>query len=117
MTKYAVQYVEEEKELFLEFLQLVRKWDPDILIGYEVQMLSWGYLTQRALVFDVDLCKMLSRVTGSSSECNIDAEKDKWGAAHTSELRIPGRIILNVWRLMRHEVIDNVYRYVSVNMS
>ena len=67
-------------------------------------MLSWGYLIQRALVFDLDLGKLLSRVTGSSSESNVDAEKDTWGAAHTSELKIGGRIILNVWRLMRHEV-------------
>lgn len=108
VTKYVMQYVDEEKELFCEFLQLVRKWDPDILLGYEVQMLSWGYLIQRALVFDMDLCKMLSRVIGSSSECNMDVENDKWGAAHTSELKIPGRIVLNVWRLMRHEVIHNI---------
>ena len=85
-------------------LRIIRKWDPDILIGYEVQMFSWGFLLERALTFDIDLCTWLSRVKGSSSASNMDAEKDQWGAAHTSEIKIAGRIILNVWRLMRHEV-------------
>ena len=101
---YQVQYVTEEKDLFPALLDIIRKWDPDILIGYEVQMFSWGYLLERALTFEIDLCTRLSRVKGSSSASNMDAEKDRWGAAHTSEIKIAGRIILNVWRLMRHEV-------------
>jgi len=104
VTQYHVQYVKEEKDIFHVFLSLIRQWDPDVLIGYELQMLSWGYLIQRALAFDLDLGKLMSRVTGSSSDSNVDAEKDQWGAAHSHELKIGGRIILNVWRLMRHEV-------------
>ena len=99
-----VDYVEEEKDLFGALIQVVRKWDPDILLGYEVQMLSWGYLIQRALIFEIDLCSQLSRVKGSANQCNFDASKDRWGAAHTCEIKIAGRIMLNVWRLMRHEV-------------
>lgn len=40
------------------------RFDPDILVGYEVQMRSWGYLLQRAAVLGVDLCQQLSRVPG-----------------------------------------------------
>lgn len=40
------------------------RYDPDILLGYEVQMHSWGYLLQRAAALDVDLCQMISRVPG-----------------------------------------------------
>ena len=104
VTDYEVQYVAEEKDLFVALLLIIRKWDPDILIGYEVQMFSWGFLLERALTFEIDLCSRLARVQGSSSDSNMDAEKDRWGAAHTSEIKIAGRIILNVWRLMRHEV-------------
>ena len=104
VTDYEVQYVGEEKDLFASLLLIIRKWDPDILIGYEVQMFSWGFLLERALTFEIDLCSRLARVQGSSSDSNMDAEKDRWGAAHTSEIKIAGRIILNVWRLMRHEV-------------
>lgn len=104
VTEYDVQYVTEEKDIFPALLDVIQKWDPDIFIGYEVQMFSWGYLLERALTFEIDLCTRLSRVKGSSSSSNMDAEKDRWGAAHTSEIKIAGRIILNVWRLMRHEV-------------
>lgn len=40
------------------------RYDPDILLGYEVQMHSWGYLLQRAAALGVDLCQMISRVPG-----------------------------------------------------
>lgn len=101
---YDVLYVAEEKDLFSALLGIIHKWNPDILIGYEVQMFSWGFLLERALTFEIDFCTRLARVKGSSSSSNMDAEKDRWGAAHTSEIKIAGRIILNVWRLMRHEV-------------
>lgn len=45
------------------WLCLIR-FDPDILVGYEVQMHSWGYLLQRAAVLGVDLCQQLSRIPG-----------------------------------------------------
>ena len=37
----------DEKELFLFFVSLVRKFDPDVLMGYEVQKASLGYLLKR----------------------------------------------------------------------
>ena len=44
--------METEHQLFdaLEFL--VQSWDPDILVVWEIEMFSWGYLMQRGqLVF------------------------------------------------------------------
>ena len=108
-----MQYVTDEKELFTALEQLIHTWDPDILIGYEVQMLSWGYLFQRAKEHDKDLAKELSRVKGRSSHSNMDPAKDQWGARHTSEISIPGRIMLNVWRLMRHEVCRQYFQMMS----
>ena len=43
------------------------RFDPDILVGYEVQMRSWGYLLQRAAALGVDLCQQLSRVPGRAN--------------------------------------------------
>lgn len=42
------------------------RFDPDILVGYEIQMRSWGYLLQRAAVLGADLCQQLSRVPGTA---------------------------------------------------
>ena len=32
-------------------------------------------------------------------------QKDEYGADHMSEIHIVGRIVLNLWRIMRHEVL------------
>lgn len=36
--------------------------DPDILVGYEIQMLSWGYLLQRGATLNMNLCARISRL-------------------------------------------------------
>jgi DNA polymerase elongation subunit (family B) len=37
----------DERAMLLAFAQLVSQIDPDILVGYEVQMSSLGYLIER----------------------------------------------------------------------
>lgn len=44
--------------------------------------------------------------TDSKSGSHFSAEKDEWGADHSSEIHIVGRIVLNLWRLLRHEVSE-----------
>ena len=105
----------EETDAINRFIKLVHDWDPDIFLGFEVQMLSWGYLIQRAGALGIDLASQLSRVLDSSGTAQFDAEKDQWGASKTSEISISGRIVLNVWRLMRHEVTLNVYSFENIS--
>lgn len=57
--------------------------DPDILVGWEVQMSSWGYLIARAGHLGVDLKQELSRMPGESAPSFADA----YGKA---EIRIIG---------------------------
>lgn len=33
--------VKNEEELFDVFIKLIRKWDPDIFVGYEVNLLKY----------------------------------------------------------------------------
>ena len=49
--------------MLLEFTSFIRELDPDIIMGYEVQMLSWGYLIERGAVFDLNMCHLLSRIS------------------------------------------------------
>lgn len=60
MENIFVNYV----KLIFSFSPYLSRYDPDILLGYEVQMHSWGYLLQRAAALNVDLCQMISRVPG-----------------------------------------------------
>ena len=45
-------------------INTVFRWDPDILVGYEIQMLSWGYIIQRASQLGVNLYTKISRIPG-----------------------------------------------------
>ncbi|KAE8602678.1 hypothetical protein XENTR_v10014081 [Xenopus tropicalis] len=114
ITGFEVTYAADEKQLFEMLLSLVRRFDPDILLGYEVQMHSWGYLLQRASALNVDLCQQLSRVPDDKNENRFSTEKDEYGADTMSEINIVGRIVLNVWRMMRSEVALTNYTFENV---
>lgn len=125
--------VENEQQLFDSLLALVDRFDPDILLGYEVQKQSWGYLLQRANVLDIPFLNRLSRLVEPTvnkptrhqpQQQKRDDRKDEneavanaagaYMARKMTELRVPGRIILNVWRLMRHEAALTSYSLSSV---
>ncbi|XP_016364240.1 DNA polymerase zeta catalytic subunit-like [Sinocyclocheilus rhinocerous] len=114
VTGLLVTYVSDEKELFEEVTNILRKYDPDILVGYEVQMHSWGYLLQRASTLGVDLCQQLSRVPGDAKENRFMAEKDEYGADTMTEIHIVGRVVLNMWRIMKTEAALNNYTFENV---
>ena len=56
-----VTYVSSESELLETLVTTVRRHDPDILLGYEVTMTSWGYLIDRAATLNINLTNQLSR--------------------------------------------------------
>ncbi|XP_060083937.1 uncharacterized protein LOC132563202 [Ylistrum balloti] len=110
-----VTYVRDEEELYHVFLEdPIAKWDPDILVGYEIQNFSWGYLLQRASHLSIPLCSKLSRVPEEKTGSHFSATKDEYGADHMSEIHIVGRIVLNLWRLLRHEITLNIYSFENV---
>ena len=57
-----VTYTDSEQNLFDKLVHLVREVDPDILVGYEIQMSSWGYLNERAAHLGFNLIGHISRV-------------------------------------------------------
>uniref|UniRef100_A0A3P8WNJ4 DNA polymerase zeta catalytic subunit n=1 Tax=Cynoglossus semilaevis TaxID=244447 RepID=A0A3P8WNJ4_CYNSE len=109
-----VDYATDEKMLFQQLICVIRRFDPDILLGYEVQMHSWGYLLQRATAVGVDLCQQLSRVTDDSKDNHYTADRDEYGADTMSEIHIIGRVTLNLWRVMKTEVTLNNYTFENV---
>ncbi|XP_059212566.1 DNA polymerase zeta catalytic subunit [Centropristis striata] len=109
-----VTYATDEKVLFQELISIMRRFDPDILVGYEVQMRSWGYLIQRAAALGLDLCQQLSRVPGDSKENRFAADRDEYGADTMTEINIVGRVTLNLWRVMKTEATLNNYTFENV---
>ncbi|PWN32602.1 uncharacterized protein FA14DRAFT_111397, partial [Meira miltonrushii] len=107
----AVEMVDAELDMFNALIDLVRLFDPEIIVGYEIHSTSWGYLVERAaLHFNYDLTIEIGRVNSFST----GSRDDRWGATQYSSLRFTGRHTLNIWRLMRGELALNVYSYENV---
>lgn len=108
-------FTNTEKELLIELLKLVAFWDPDIFAGYEIEMSSWGYVIQRGYAIDINMPSRLSRITSEKLNkiVNNDEERDVDGESEY-EIKLSGRIFLNVWRLMRSEIALTSYTFENV---
>ncbi|RKP30691.1 DNA/RNA polymerase [Metschnikowia bicuspidata] len=100
-----------ERDMVEQFCNLVDLYDSDILSGYEVNSSSWGYLIERfRLAFNINLMARLSRVSFKGN----GKFGDRWGYTHTSLIKISGRHILNVWRVLRLELALTSYSLENV---
>ncbi|GIX95779.1 DNA polymerase zeta catalytic subunit, partial [Caerostris darwini] len=111
--------VEDEESLFKKLASIVREWDPDVLIGYEIQMASWGYLIERANVFNMNLNFMLSRLCDPADSMFHDGvQKDNNVVTdqivEVDQIKVTGRIILNFWRLLTKEITLKSYTFEKV---
>ncbi|XP_015179336.1 PREDICTED: DNA polymerase zeta catalytic subunit isoform X3 [Polistes dominula] len=105
----SIQYVENEVELLNHLVTLIRRCDPDILIGWEVEVSSWGYIFQRASHLGFKPFPLyISRTPNISSNYGFQMFSED------SEIKVPGRIFLNIWRIMRHEVALSSYTFESI---
>lgn len=132
----------EERLLFDHFVRIIRSFDPDILMGWEIQACSLGYLAERAAHLGIGLLKNISRTPLfenkvasndssnpgkgltdnvlpealiSDSVINEDAIiGDEWGRTHASGICVSGRVVLNIWRIMRSEIKLNMYNIEAV---
>lgn len=131
----------EERDLLDKFISITCSIDPDILMGWDVQGSSLGFLAERASHLGVSLINKISRIPSetktvnkildTSDKGNADAVssdslmsdivlddnkiiEDEWGRTHASGVHVTGRIVLNVWRLVRSEVKLNMYSLESV---
>lgn len=115
-------YVGSENDLLLQLVELVKRWDPDILAGYEIEMKSWGYLVQRGQAIGVNMLPLLSRVPSQRPEKVRNAEDDlqqqqDFGMdmlEYDSHIKLHGRILLDVWRLLRSEIALTSYSFENI---
>ncbi|KAK4378954.1 hypothetical protein RND71_000816 [Anisodus tanguticus] len=129
----------EERQVFVHFIKMINSFDPDILMGWEIQGGSLGFLAERAVYLGIGLLNKISRTpsegniasrdSGGGKLSDIFSEAvaadpmfhedaaiidDEWGRTHASGVHVGGRIVLNIWRLMRGEVKLNLYTLEAV---
>ncbi|KAL6779569.1 POLZ1 [Auxenochlorella protothecoides x Auxenochlorella symbiontica] len=116
LTSAQVDLYASEAALLDAVVEGVRALDPDILLGFEVQCGGLGYLNDRAAALgDAHYLRALSRTPELASV--KEAQEDEYGWLNASGLHIAGRIVLNVWRIMRAEVKLNIYTLEAVSAA
>ncbi|KAK3824379.1 MAG: putative DNA polymerase zeta catalytic subunit [Linnemannia elongata] len=113
-----VEVAMDEGAMMNTVIDRVRQLDPDILAGYEVHNLSWGYLVDRyQAAFSMDMTKLISRIRPLKapilSKSAMEAQ-NSFNSRKNSGLKVVGRHVFNVWRLIRGEVALTNYGYCNV---
>ncbi|KAJ7630949.1 hypothetical protein FB45DRAFT_917030 [Roridomyces roridus] len=101
--------VATELDLLNHVVDIVRELDPDIVVGWEIQAASWGYLSSRGQEYGLDIAEEISRAPSIRR-----AGVDQWGMRHTSTFKVGGRHVLNMTRIMRVELTLNIYTFENV---
>jgi len=97
-----ILYVISEQDMFNSLIKLIEQYNPEILLGWEVETLSWGYVFQRALHLGINNFPLkISKVPYMQIPSKFDAHMTE--REDMSEIKVLGRNILDVWRIIRHE--------------
>ena len=136
-------FTKDEIELFRKFIDIIQLYDPDIICGYEPEMLSIGYIIKRGESLGIPILKLVNRLNNSktnnlfteeyirkiinNNNINNDNKKEddvrnyddykkisKFQMKFNNIVKIKGRIILDVWRLMSEEIKTNDYSIENV---
>uniref|UniRef100_A0A6P4FM18 DNA polymerase zeta catalytic subunit n=2 Tax=Drosophila rhopaloa TaxID=1041015 RepID=A0A6P4FM18_DRORH len=107
------QVVASEAEAFEALLVLCGRWDADIYAGYEIEMSSWGYVIDRAKHLCFNISPLLSRVPTQKMRDFVDEDREQFTDLDV-EMKLCGRILLDVWRLMRSEIALTSYTFENV---
>ncbi|KAK0182998.1 hypothetical protein PV327_001077 [Microctonus hyperodae] len=108
---FVVDHVNDEKSLFETFINIVKRSDAEIFIGWEIESLSWGYIFQRALRLGINFIEGISRVPTSS--CKRDNQMSN-NLESLVDTKLPGRIVLDIWRIMKSELALLTYTFENV---
>ncbi|KAH7911200.1 hypothetical protein BJ138DRAFT_951686 [Hygrophoropsis aurantiaca] len=107
---FPMEIVPDELELINRIVDIVIDLDPDILVGWEVQSSSWGYLNARGCFYGFDIGDLVSRAPSIKHA----GGSDQWNIRTTSTFKVTGRHVFNLWRIMRTELSLNTYTFENV---
>lgn len=107
-----IEFVKNELELIEKFCQKIQQIDPDMLICYDMK-LSLYYLIKRAkLKYNLDLLIKLSRMPEQQE--NATRSRSHMGADGNDLPVIVGRVLIELWKMLRSEITLNIYTFENV---
>ncbi|KAF8443842.1 hypothetical protein L210DRAFT_3611257 [Boletus edulis BED1] len=93
---YSLEVFSDELDLINRIIDIIVGVDPDILVGWEVQAASWGYLSFRGSQYGLDVAELIARAPTTLARSGTD----QWGVRTTTTFKVTGRHVFNVWRIM-----------------
>ncbi|KAL1738666.1 ribonuclease H-like domain-containing protein, partial [Schizophyllum fasciatum] len=107
-----IRCVDTELDLLNAVVDTVVDLDPDIIAGWEAQTQSWGYLVARGNDYGLDIPDLMGRAPPRRAASAQGL--DRWGLQKGTTIKVPGRHVLNIWRLMRTELTLSIYSFENV---
>lgn len=107
-----IVFVENELELIEQFSNRIEIDDPDMIVCYDMK-LSLYYLVKRAKSkYNIDLLVRLSRFPSQNE--SISRTRSHMVADGADVPIIVGRILLDLWKILRCEITLNIYTFENV---
>lgn len=103
--------VDTELELIMTLVEVVKEYDPEILIGYEMEQLSWGYVLERSQALNMSIGSALSRV----SDTHLGKNSKLVESNFVQPIMFTGRMVFSTWRIIRHEILLNTCSYERIH--
>ena len=101
---------DDEYSLIFKFIDLIKTFEPDIILGWDIHNGSVGYIIKRCEIHKIDLLAVISRLSKQK-------QSSKWQETHTSAITTSGRLFLNAWRICRNNLDLRLYTFENTYYS
>jgi len=99
-----VMSFEKETELLMKWADLVRKTDPDIIIGYNILKFDLPYLIERATKLKVKEFSYLGRIRNSVVRVRDTVFSSRaYGTRESKEITIEGRVQFDLYAVIQRD--------------
>lgn len=111
-----VESFEKEEDLLLGFTKIIRKLDPDILIGYNIFGFDFNYLMERSKKLEIEhKFSRLSRINGELSEWkDASLSSAAIGVSIMKYYKMTGRVIIDLMKVVQRDYKLTSYKLDSV---
>lgn len=103
--------VDTELELIMSLIEVVKTYDPELLIGYEMEQFSWGYVLERSTVLNINISAALGRIIDGELGHNSKYVESNF----VQPIMFSGRMVFSTWRIIRHDIHLNTCSYERIH--
>ena len=111
-----VEWFKTEEDLLLAFTKFIRKFDPDIITGYNIFGFDFTYLRQRSKKLGIEnKFSRLSRINNEMSEwIESDLSSAALGKNILTYFKMTGRVIIDLMKVVQRDFKLSSYKLDSV---